>query len=339
MKIQENHSLAGLNTFGVSETAKYFTSITSVEELKEVLASDIFQQNPWMMLGGGSNVLFTKPYDGLIILNQIKGIELVKEDESNVFLKVGAGEVWHEVVLHTLANGWFGMENMSLIPGSVGASPIQNIGAYGMELKDVFESLEAVEVATGKLKTFTHEECAFGYRDSFFKRAGKGKFIITSVCLKLNKSAQINVSYGAIQQVLEEKGITEITPKAVSDAVIEIRQSKLPDPKEIGNGGSFFKNPVIEEDQYLDLKEEFPRLSGYPAGKGFVKIPAGFLIDQAGWKGYRKGNVGVHEKQALVLVNFGGNNGQAIIDLAKEIQASVMEKFGVEIQPEVNIIG
>ncbi len=339
MKIQENHSLAGLNTFGVSETANYFTSITSVEELKEVLASDIFQQNPWMMLGGGSNVLFTKPYDGLIILNQIKGIELVKEDESNVFLKVGAGEVWHEVVLHTLANGWFGMENMSLIPGSVGASPIQNIGAYGMELKDVFESLEAVEVATGELKTFTHEECAFGYRDSFFKRAGKGKFIITSVCLKLNKSAKLNVSYGAIQQVLEEKGITEITPKAVSDAVIEIRQSKLPDPKDIGNGGSFFKNPVIEEDQYLDLKEEFPRLSGYPAGKGFVKIPAGFLIDQAGWKGYRKGNVGVHEKQALVLVNFGGNNGQAIIDLAKEIQASVMEKFGVEIQPEVNIIG
>ncbi|GJM61702.1 UDP-N-acetylmuramate dehydrogenase [Persicobacter diffluens] len=338
MTIKTNFSLLGLNTFGVAEETAFFTSVSSVAEVQQLIKEEVYQSHPSMMLGGGSNVLFTERYEGLVVQNQIRGRELLQEDEEHVWVKVGAGEVWHDFVLYCIEQNWAGVENMSLIPGSVGAAPIQNIGAYGVELKDVFESLEAVEVESGELKTFHHADCEFGYRDSIFKRWAKGKFIIVNVTFKLNKRPNFNTTYGAIQQTLEEQGVRELSLKAIAEAVIHIRQSKLPDPAEIGNGGSFFKNPVISTALFESLQQDYPQMGGYPAGVGKVKIAAGFLIDQAGWKGYREGNIGVHEKQALVLVNFGGNNGKAIYQLAKKIQASVLEKFGVEIEPEVNII-
>lgn len=332
-----NHSLKELNTFSMDVSAKQFAAFNSVEKLKTLLAA-ISESDETLFLGGGSNILFTQDYNGYVLKNEIKGIELVQETEQSFILKIGAGEVWHDFVIHSLDQGWYGLENMSLIPGTVGAAPIQNIGAYGRELKDFFISLEAFEISTGKTSTFNAAACEFGYRNSFFKNAGKGKYVITSVTLELSKTPTTHTTYGDITKVLEEKGISSPRPKDISNAVIQIRQSKLPDPSEIGNGGSFFKNPEVPTTFYTERKEKFPEMPGYKVSETVTKIPAGWLIDQAGWKGFTDGEIGVHKNQALVLVNYGTGKGNDIKGLAYKIKADVFEKFGVEIVPEVNII-
>lgn len=337
--LKENFSLKNYNSFGLDVKARYFAEVTSVQELKELIKSPIFKSQKHLVLGGGSNVLFTQDFDGLLIKISIKNISIVKETSEYAYLKAMAGDVWHEVVLYSLEKGLGGLENLSLIPGQIGAAPMQNIGAYGIELKSVFESLEALEIATGEIKTFTKETCGFGYRESVFKNILKGKFIILSVLLKLRKTQEeVHVEYGAIQQVLTEKGIKKPNAKAVSEAVIEIRQSKLPNPKVLGNAGSFFKNPVLEKTQFEALLKAQPNMPNYDLGNGTFKVPAGWLIEQCGWKGKVVGNVGAHKNQALVLVNYGSASGKELLHLAEKIQESVFEKFGVKISPEVNII-
>ncbi|WP_421774857.1 UDP-N-acetylmuramate dehydrogenase [Gracilimonas sp.] len=335
--IQENFNLSDYNTMGIAAKARYFCSVQSIEALQSLLADSRFQDTPNFMMGGGSNVLFIRDYDGLVIHMDIKGISIDQEDGEDITLNVGAGENWHNLVLHSVEKGWGGIENLSLIPGSVGAAPIQNIGAYGVELEEVFESLEAVEVKTGELKSFNKEECRFGYRDSIFKNELKGLFVITGVKLKLQKSPKVNTSYRALSDKLEEKGIRNPSIKDISKAVIEIRQSKLPDPAEIGNTGSFFKNPVISKEQFDELQSTYPDIPSYPAGDK-IKVPAAWLIDQCGWKGKRFGDAGVHKMQALVIVNYGNATGEEIWNLAQRIQVSVKERFGVSLTPEVNIV-
>lgn len=335
--IQENFNLSDYNTMGIAAKARYFCSVQSVEELQSLLADSRFQDIPRFMMGGGSNVLFISDFEGLVIHMNIKGVSVDREDEEEIILNVGAGENWHELVLHCVEKGWGGIENLSLIPGSVGAAPIQNIGAYGVELEEVFESLEAVEIKTGELKSFSREECRFGYRDSVFKNELKGLFVITGVKLRLQKSPKVNTSYRALSEKLEEKGIKNPSIKDISEAVIEIRQSKLPDPAEIGNTGSFFKNPVITKKQFEELESTYPGIPSYPAGEK-VKIPAAWLIDQCGWKGKRFGDAGVHKMQALVIVNYGNATGEEIWNLAQKIQVSVKDRFGVSLAPEVNIV-
>ncbi len=337
MEITKNQSLRKLNTFGVDARARYFTKVASVAELKEALASEVAKTNPILVLGGGSNVVFTKDYPGLIILNQIGGIEITAEDETKALVTAGGGVIWQQLVEFALDNNLGGIENLSLIPGSVGAAPIQNIGAYGVELKDVFESLEAIEISTGTARTLTAAECAFGYRDSIFKHELKDRMVITKVTLRLAKDHQPNTTYGAISSVLAEQGRQNPSIRDVSAAVIAIRQSKLPDPAVIGNAGSFFKNPVVDKVDYEGLKLVFSGIPGYP-GNNEVKIPAAWLIEQCGWKGKRQGKVGVHAKQPLVLVNYGGGTGKEIVALATAIRASVAEKFGLELEPEPRII-
>jgi UDP-N-acetylmuramate dehydrogenase len=279
----------------------------------------------------------TGDFDGLVIKVELKGIHLVGEDENYIWIKVGAGEVWHGWVMYAIGQNWAGLENLSLIPGTVGASPMQNIGAYGVEIKEVFESLEAMDRKTLLLKNFSSEDCGFGYRESVFKHTLKDQYVICSVTFKLKKAPEFKVEYGAIQEVLKENGVGVLSLQAVSDAVISIRKSKLPDPAEIGNAGSFFKNPTISPEQFDQLKTEFPTLPGYPNEDG-VKVPAGWLIEEAGWKGKRIGEVGVHEKQALVLVNYGQGDGEAVKNLSEQVQKSVEEKFGIRLSPEVNFI-
>ena len=332
-----NKDLSSLNTFGIKVYASRFTEVKSNGDVLELLADDSFDIKKSLVLGGGSNVLFTTDYSGLIIKNQIRGFTLSETDESNVWVTIGAGENWHETVLKCIDNGWAGIENLSLIPGNAGAAPIQNIGAYGVELKDVFYSLEWINFETRKTLVFTKDECEFGYRNSIFKNKLKGKGIVTNITLKLSQEAHINTSYGAIQKVLEKKGVKTPNLKQVSDAIIDIRQSKLPDPGILGNGGSFFKNPVIARSRYEDLQLEFKGIPGYTTGNS-TKVPAGWLIEQAGWKGFRTNNIGVHKDQALVLVNYGGAKGSQIKDLAMDIQKSVLDKFEVLLEPEVNII-
>lgn len=336
--IQENHSLRSLNTFGLDVKAKYFAAIHSVEELCAVLADPLYGQLPRLVLGGGSNLLFTKDFEGIVIKMNIKGIEKIKEDDEHVWLKVGAGENWHQFVLYCIDHDYAGLENLSLIPGTVGAAPMQNIGAYGVEIKDVFEVLEAVRIKDRSVRTFTNEECQFGYRHSIFKQELKDQYIIVSATFRLNKQPVYNTSYGAIQETLEKFGVKELSIKAVSDAVIHIRQSKLPDPEKIGNAGSFFKNPSIEADLFARLKDAYPTIPGYKQEDGRVKVPAGWLIEQCGLKGKTAGNAGVHTHQALVLVNRGNANGAEIKQLAEAVQASVYEKFGITLSPEVNIV-
>lgn len=338
LSVQEHANISAYNTMGIAAKARYFVSVRSVEEIRMALDDRRFEDIPVFMLGGGSNVLFVKDYDGLLIHVDIKGKEVLEETKDHVLLQVGAGENWHKLVLDCVEKGWGGIENLSLIPGSVGAAPIQNIGAYGVELEEVFYSLEAMELTTGKLKTFTKKECKFGYRDSVFKNELKGKYLITSVTLKLEKDAGVNTSYKALSQKLEEQGVSKPTIKDVSEAVIEIRESKLPDPAEIGNTGSFFKNPVISKSQFAKLQKDHPELPHYPAGED-VKVPAAWLIDTCGWKGKRFGDAGVHKMQALVIVNYGNASGEDIWKLAMRIQESVKEKFGVLLTPEVNIVG
>lgn len=335
--LQENINLTPLTTFGVQVNSRYFSTFTSTEELCSLLNE--VNGRELLILGGGSNVLFINDFKGVTLKNEIKGITIQKEDAEHVYLKVGAGENWHSFVIHTVEKGWGGIENLSLIPGSVGASPMQNIGAYGVEIKDVFESLEAIEIETGELHTFSASDCNFGYRESVFKRALKGRFVITSVTYRLTKKPQLNTSYGAIEKELENRGIKNPTIKDISDVVISIRQSKLPDPKDIGSGGSFFKNPIIPTATYLAIKKNHENIPSYPIDENTVKIPAGWLIDRAGWKGKRFGNYGVYEKQALVLVNYSDAKGQELYQLSKDIITDVFEKYGIELEREVNIIG
>lgn len=338
MNIQQNISLKIYNTFGIDVKAKQFVEVNTLEELCILCAAFNLKDRNLLVLGGGSNVLLTGDFDGMVIKINLKGIEVVKEDEDHIWVKSMAGEVWHNLVMYCVENGYAGLENLSLIPGCVGAAPMQNIGAYGVEIKDTFDSLEAVEIESGEVVRFGKDECHFGYRESIFKQEAKGKYIIASVTFRLNKKPEFNVSYGAIRQTLEEKGITDLTIKAVSDAVIHIRQTKLPDPRELGNAGSFFKNPEIPVQQFNELKSRFPDVVGYPVGENHMKVAAGWLIEQCGWKGKVVGNTGSHKQQALVLVNYGAASGSEIWQLAMDIQQSVKEKFGVTILPEVNVI-
>lgn len=337
MKIQENISLKPFTTFGIDKKAKFFTTVETLDELKAALLAAKEKQLPVFILGGGSNILLTRDIDGLVIKLEIKGINLVKEDGDQLWVEVGAGEMWHELVLHSIAEDWAGLENLSLIPGTVGASPMQNIGAYGVEIKDVFDSLQAMHRETLEMQSFNAEACQFGYRESVFKQTFKDQFVITSVTFRLSKTPNFHLEYGAIREVLSANGIDQPSIRAISDAVIQIRQSKLPDPKEIGNAGSFFKNPTIPSAHFDALKASYPSIPGYPSAEG-VKVAAGWLIEQTGWKGKRIGEVGVHAKQALVLVNYGGGTGEEIKKLSEQIQASVYDKFGVQLQAEVNFI-
>lgn len=329
-------NIAKHTTFGVPAFVKAFHTFQSKEEL-DLLFTTSQRDAPLLVLGGGSNMLFTQPHDFTVLKNECKGMDIVHEDQDVVFVKAMGGEVWHEFVQYTVAQGWGGIENLSLIPGSVGASPIQNIGAYGVEIKDVFESLEAYEIATGQVRTFKLEECNFGYRESVFKHELKGQFIILSVTYRLQKHPHINTSYGAINDELEAMKIASPTVKDVSDAVIRIRQSKLPDPNEIGNAGSFFKNPVVPISIYEKLKSIHADAPCYPVNEEEVKVPAGWLIERAGWKGYREGDFGVHAKQALVLVNYGNAEGGEIFQLSERIISDIESKFGIRLEREVNI--
>jgi len=336
MQIKENVSLKPFNTFGIDAKARYFSIFTNKEELSELTTHN--SPLTKFILGGGSNILLTKDYDGLVLKNEIKGIELVHEDPEYVYVKAGAGENWHQFVLHCLSHNWAGVENLSLIPGNVGASPIQNIGAYGVELDDVFLSLEAFNLVDKKLYTFTRTDCEFGYRESVFKSKYKNEFAILSVTLQLKKHPVFHTSYGAINEELENMGVKQLSIQAISQAVINIRSSKLPDPKAIHNAGSFFKNPEVAATKYEELRSKFPGIVGYPLSKMTVKLAAGWMIEQCGWKGYRKGDAGVHAKQALVLVNYGNATGKEIYDLSEQILQSVHKKFGVMLEREVNII-
>jgi len=336
MQIHENFSLLPYNTFHIDVKARYFSTFSNTEDLSELLTQN--SRLTTLILGGGSNILFTKDHDGAVLKNEIKGIELQHEDADHVYVKVGAGENWHQFVLHCIGHNWAGIENLSLIPGNVGASPIQNIGAYGVELDDVFWSLEAFHLSERKIHTFTATDCEFGYRDSVFKNKYKNEFAILSVTFQLKKKPVYHIGYGAITEELEKMGVTDLSIKAVSQAVINIRSSKLPDPLKIPNAGSFFKNPEVTTEKYEALKLEFPNIIAYPLAKGSVKLAAGWMIEQCGWKGYRKGDAGCHGKQALVLVNYGNATGKEIYDLSEEILQSVKNKFDVTLDREVNII-
>ncbi|GAB4031263.1 UDP-N-acetylmuramate dehydrogenase [Spirosoma gilvum] len=340
LNIQSHVSLKPYNTFRIDASARYWVDISNEDDLQTLLQLSEFLDNPKLILGGGSNILLCRNFDGLAVKLNLQGIDVVREDETHVYLKAGGGVNWHELVMFCVDHGYAGVENLSLIPGTVGAAPMQNIGAYGVELEQVFESLTAVHIPTGQTRTFTHADCAFGYRESVFKRELKGQYIITSVTLQLDKTPTFHTRYGAIQETLTEMGVSEdkLSIKAISDAVIQIRRSKLPDPAQIGNAGSFFKNPEIPKTQFDTLKAEYPTLPGYPVDDNLVKVPAGWLIEQAGWKGYRSGDAGVHAKQALVLVNYGNASGDQILTLAKQVQDSVQEKYGITITPEVNIV-
>ena len=380
--ITENTSLKAYNTFGINATARYFAPFSTTDELAALLEfarahapasakTPASAKSPAsapssrtappapaspLILGGGSNILLTGNVDGLVLLNQVKGIDLVREDDRHVYIRAGAGENWHGFVQYCLQRDWAGVENLSLIPGSIGAAPMQNIGAYGVEIKEVFYELEAWSLEDGKVYTFTLNDCQFGYRESIFKGRYKGRFIILAVTLQLNKNPKFHTEYGAIREELDKMGIQQLSIQAISRAVINIRSAKLPDPAAIGNAGSFFKNPTIPDQQFATLKAAFPGIIGYPntaptnaspAAPGQpptarsgqdTKLAAGWLIEQCGWKGFRRGDAGCHSRQALVLVNYGNATGKEIYDLSEEILHSVQKKFGVTLEREVNII-
>jgi UDP-N-acetylmuramate dehydrogenase len=333
--MQKEVSLKPFNTFGIEVRTSLFASFSSITELLDLLPT--IRTNETLISGGGSNMLFTKDFDGLFIRNCIHGIKEIERTETHVVIEAGAGELWHDFVMYCVDRGYGGLENLSLIPGCVGASPMQNIGAYGVEIKDTFTYLDAVEIATGKVKRFHLADCAFGYRESVFKRELKNQYVICSVAFTLSLNPIMNTSYGVIETELQHMGITTPSIKDVSNAVIRIRQSKLPDPKLLGNAGSFFKNPVVSNEVLQSIQSSYERVPSYPAGDGHVKLAAGWLIEQAGWKGKRFGNVGVHELQALVLVNYGGGTGKEIYELSQRIIEDIQEKFGVSLEREVNI--
>jgi UDP-N-acetylmuramate dehydrogenase len=337
--IESNKNLKKYNTFSISVSAEKFSIFKSETELIELLEIIRKQKLDLLILGGGSNMLFTSNVGGFVLKNEILGKQLLEENSDTVLIKCGGGEVWHEFVIYCVNKGWAGLENLSLIPGTVGASPIQNIGAYGVEVKDTIESVECIEIETGLKKRFTNADCLFGYRDSIFKNTSKGKYVITQVTFRLKKQSSVNISYGAIQQILIEKGIIDPSIRDVSRAVVEIRRSKLPNPVQLGNAGSFFKNPEITANQFASLKIAHPDIVSFPSiHEGMIKVPAGWLIEQSGWKGKTVGNVGVHRLQALVLVNYGGASGAEIIELSNEIRKSVFDLFQIDLLPEVNII-
>jgi UDP-N-acetylmuramate dehydrogenase len=333
-----NISLQPYNTFHIDARAQYFGRFTTLKSMEAQLeAYHELKNAPLLVLGGGSNILLTGSFEGLVLKNELKGISLIGEDEQHYYVKAMAGENWHELVQYCIEAGYAGMENLSLIPGCVGASPMQNIGAYGVEIKDIFHSLQAWHIADRTMVDFTLQDCEFGYRESVFKRKYRNQFIITSVTYRLNKEPRLNTSYGAIEQELERMGIQEPGIRDISRAVIRIRQSKLPDPAVIGNAGSFFKNPVISKTQYQQLQSQYPHIPGYSNGDQ-VKLAAGWLIEQCGWKGYRDGDAGCHAQQALVLVNHGQASGTQILQLAQRIIESVHQQFHVELETEVNIL-
>jgi len=338
--MENNVNLKDFNTFGIEVFAKEFEALHTAEEAISFFKERNLTEKEFLVLGGGSNLLLTDDFNGIVIHNNIKGIEILEETTEIVLLKAGAGENWHEFVLQCIEKGYAGLENLSLIPGNVGASPMQNIGAYGVEVKDLITEVEAIEIATGELKTFTNEACQFGYRSSIFKTTHKNNYFISSVTFKLSKEPDFNISYGAIKAQLDEDEISQenLSIKAISNAVIAIRKSKLPDPKEIGNSGSFFKNPVISAAIFGGLKKEHKGMPAYQLPDGGYKLAAGWLIEKTGWKGYTEGNYGVHKKQALVLVNYGGATGLEIYDLSERILLSVQQKFGVTLEREVNIL-
>jgi UDP-N-acetylmuramate dehydrogenase len=350
--LEENVSLRPYNTFGMDVRARWFARFRTTDELRELLAAPTVQQHEKLILGGGSNMLLTKDFPGVVLKNEVEELELIDLPDGDVLVRAGGGMGWHALVEQTIEAGLGGLENLSLIPGTVGAAPLQNIGAYGAELKDVFEYLDAVEMATGELRRFTAAECGFGYRESVFKRELKGQFVVVMVGLKLKRSpTAFRTDYGDIKNTLTEMGVApeQLNARHVSAAVQQIRRSKLPDPAQVGNAGSFFKNPEISVEQYEALKAQFPEVPGYVTGGGRVKVPAGWLIEQAGWKGHQRGvpgvaggadipTHGVHDRQALVLVNHGGAKGEDVWALAQEIIASVETKFGVLLSPEVNVL-
>lgn len=338
MVIQKEISLKNYNTFGIDVRAAAMASFSSTEELIKILKDDFVRESPKLILGGGSNILFTGDFDGIVLKNNIPGIVITEDLQHEVLVTAGAGVKWHALVCFCIEKGFGGIENLSLIPGNTGAAPIQNIGAYGVELKDTFHSLNAVDIETAEVISFTNEQCKFGYRDSIFKKELKGKVAITEVTLKLSKNPVLKLSYGAIEQELKNMGITSPDVKAVSDAVCAIRQSKLPDPEEIGNAGSFFKNPEISAEVLMQLQKDFPGVVSYPLANGNVKLAAGWLIEQCGWKGKVVGNTGSHKNQALVLVNYGNASGNEIWELAIKIKESVQQQFHVDIEPEVNVM-
>ncbi len=338
MEILDNISLKPYNSFGIRASARYFTRVASVPELQEALAWAKREETPSLIIGGGSNILLRENYDGLVIKNELLGYEVLETGEDFVNVKVSAGEVWHQFVLHCLEHQYAGIENLALIPGCVGASPMQNIGAYGVEVRDVFHGLTAVHRYEGYTRTFTNEECAFGYRESVFKNVYRDQFVITDVTYRLRTNPVFHIEYGAIRQELERLRISELSIRAIARAVINIRSSKLPDPAVIGNAGSFFKNPVVDKEKYMLLKAAFPDLVAYENEDGSMKLAAGWLIEHAGLKGYRNGDAGVHEKQALVLVNYKDATGPEILEICKLVIDTVFKKYGVELYPEVNIV-
>lgn len=339
IEIEENISLRPYNTFGIEANARHFCRISSVDQLIELINTPVYKNEPHLVLGGGSNVLFTKDYAGLVIKADLKGINIEEETDDSVLLNVKSGEVWHELVMYCVQRKWGGIENLSLIPGTVGAAPIQNIGAYGVEIKEVIQKVDGIDLMTGEHKSFNNDECHFGYRESIFKYQLKENIFISSVTLSLTKkNHQFNTSYGAITDTLKAMNITQPTLKSISDAVIQIRRSKLPDPRVIGNAGSFFKNPTISLTHFENLKKQYPQIPGYHSVNQDVKVPAGWLIEQCNWKGKRINNIGVHTQQALVLVNYGDGKGEEILQLAMQIVSSVKEKFNITLTPEVNLI-
>ncbi len=338
MNLQQDVSLKSYNTFGIDVNAAFMAEFNTRQELISLIKDGSCKDLPKLILGGGSNILFTKNFNGLVLKNNIPGIEIYDDRGEVVLVKVGAGVKWHSLVTWCIGKGLGGIENLSLIPGNTGAAPIQNIGAYGVEIKDTFHELEAIDIISGNATTYNRQQCEFGYRDSIFKKTLKGKVVITSVTFALSRNPVLHLSYGAIDQQLKTMGITQPDVKAVSDAVCAIRCSKLPDPLIIGNAGSFFKNPEISESDIETLRRQFPGIISYPLTGGNVKVAAGWLIEQCGWKGKVIGNTGSHKDQALVLVNYGNASGNEIWDLALTIQKSVSEKFGVNIEPEVNVM-
>ena len=339
MYIQHDVSLKSYNTFGIDVKARDFISFDTRDALEEIFDTiPAITKDKRLVLGGGSNILLSGDFDGYVLKNDMVGIDVVEEDDEVVKIKAGAGVSWHQLVLFAVSNGWGGIENMSLIPGSCGAAPMQNIGAYGVELKDVFDSLEAYHIQDKARVVFSHQDCAFGYRESVFKHLLRDQFVITSIVLRLQKKPIFHTAYGAIRQELEKMQISALSVKAISDAVIRIRSSKLPDPAKVGNAGSFFKNPSITNEEHDRLKDQYPQLVSFANNDGSYKLAAGWLIEQCGWKGYRKGDAGCYPLQALVLVNYGTASGADILQLSEEIQSSVLQKFGVKLEREVNLI-
>ncbi len=337
MEIEKDITLKKLNTFGIEAKAAFFAEISSTEDFLSLIKTDVYKNNPRLVIGGGSNLLFTKDFEGIVIKNGLHGIDAVHQNEGHVWIEAKAGENWHKFVLWCVEYGYAGLENLSLIPGCVGAAPMQNIGAYGVEIKDVCEKVYALDMETGKETIFSNTDCKFGYRESIFKHSHKNKYLITSVVFKLSKKPNFNTSYGAIEQELSAMGVKELSIKAISQAVINIRSSKLPDPAVKGNAGSFFKNPEVSKEKHDELKKHFEKLVSYPIDNGGYKLAAGWLIEQCGLKGKCIGEACVHDKQALVLVNLGNAKGKDVYALSEEVLQTVKAKFGVTLEREVNI--